>query len=467
MPRADSNRPQTAIPPDRDHDIDLSEGKFDQTTADDLKRAFAQFTASGKNHLCVFFHGGLVPRQSGLQTAHDLIGGYSDAGTYPFFFIWNSGIWSELQEIIEPPQRDPGFVESANRGVAQVAQEMATVLDLSPALKAVARARARGAPLDLPKLAEFAEQFDQPWSKSPGAQLSVSPKQLKAFSALLIARHLGMRRRGGLPAVKRIELENVLGRVFQRINSGHGHGLYTTVIEELLIALKIAKGAARVWTRMKTEIDDAFKPDPNYYGGSAFLENLVKAWTHNPSLKVTLIGHSAGAIYVQRFVEALDVHFASQPDYQVEVITLAAAVSFARMHEGLAVLKKRASNVRLFGLSDKREGGYWEVPGIYNKSLLYIVCSLCEADPEADKPLVGMRRYWGGNRPYDLPFITQVSEFLQPTGTTRTVWAQSPPNAKPGYQSNAKHHGSGPKKDGFPVEALTNQSVCYALRNGI
>jgi hypothetical protein len=115
---------------------------------------------------------------------------------------------------------------------------------------------------------------------------------------------------------------------------------------------------------------------------------------------------------VQRFLEAFDVHFASQPDRQVEVITLAAAVSFARMHEGLAVLKKRASKVRLFGLSDKREGGYWEVPGIYNKSLLYIVCSLCEADPEADKPLVGMQRYWGGYRRYHLPFITEVSEFL-------------------------------------------------------
>jgi hypothetical protein len=49
MPRADSIRDQTAISPDRDRDIDLSAGKFDQTTADDLERAFVQFTESGKN----------------------------------------------------------------------------------------------------------------------------------------------------------------------------------------------------------------------------------------------------------------------------------------------------------------------------------------------------------------------------------------------------------------------------------
>jgi len=33
---------------------------------------------------------------------------------------------------------------------------------------------------------------------------------------------------------------------------------------------------------------------------------LLSAWATNPNLRVTLIGHSAGAIYVQRFLEALD-----------------------------------------------------------------------------------------------------------------------------------------------------------------
>jgi hypothetical protein len=82
--------------------------------------------------------------------------------------------------------------------------------------------------------------------------------------------------------------------------------------------------------------------------------------------------HRAGAIYVQQFVEAFDRHFAAQPDRRVEVITLAAAVSFDRVTQGFDVYKRRVSELRLFGLSDKRERGYWEVPGIYNKSLLYI-----------------------------------------------------------------------------------------------
>jgi hypothetical protein len=70
---------------------------------------------------------------------------------------------------------------------------------------------------------------------------------------------------------------------------------------------------------------------------------------------VTLIGHSAGAIYLQRFVEAFDEAFTSQPKRQVEIITLAAAVSFGRMNNGLSAIERRASGVRLFGLSGSRQ----------------------------------------------------------------------------------------------------------------
>jgi hypothetical protein len=92
------------------------------------------------------------------------------------------------------------------------------------------------------------------------------------------------------------------------------------------------------------------------------------------------------------------------------------------------------------------------------------VASLCEADPEADQPLLGMARYWSRKRPYDQPMLNAITNYVT---CARTVWALSPANAKPGYQSNAKHHGSSPKKDGFPVEALTHGSVCYALKNGL
>src|SRR5262249_16885007 len=131
-------------------------------------------------------------------------------------------------------------------------------------------------------------------------------------------------------------------------------------------------------------------------GGTAFVDHLCRSWKNNPTLRVTLIGHSMGSIYIQRMIEALDARLPVGSMAQLEVIFLAAAISFARMNKKLSVLSKRVSGLRVFALDDRTESSYFEVPPIYDKSLLYIVSSLCEDDQNADKPLVGMEHYWDG-----------------------------------------------------------------------
>jgi hypothetical protein len=227
---------------------------------------------------------------------------------------------------------------------------------------------ARGRRLDLKTLAKLAGPYDSAWSRAPGLQLSVTQSDLEAFQEALLRINRARERRKGLFPVGRLRgTGNPIARIIQRLNSGHGHGVYTTVIEEIYIAIGIDQFCMRVWKQMKADIDLAFAPNPSA-GGTVFLEKLKKAWTELPNLRVTLIGHSAGAIYVQRFIEALDASFG--PQQTVEVIRLAAAISFERMVQGLSALQRRLSAVRVFGLSDRREGGYWEVPFIYNKSLL-------------------------------------------------------------------------------------------------
>jgi hypothetical protein len=458
MTEADTGSAAGAASPDPDHEIDLKAGKFEKTSAADLRAAFNTFTATGSDHLCVFFHGGLVSRDSGIQTARDLVQGYADAGAYPFFFIWNSDLLTVIEELLRPYRRDPAFVEGANRVVVEAAKKVAAVLNLDADLRAVAKTRSRATPMDLERLARFAEPYDNAWSQYRGAQLPVSPQELTVFEEWLLDRKPAVQRRAVFTRAKIRGPRNPFARVIERLNSGHGHGLYTTVIEELYIALGLAEVLGEpVWGQMKADIDAAFTQETDA-GGTAFLQNLGIAWKQKPNLKVTLIGHSAGAIYLQRFVEVFDDFFVSQPARQVEVVTLAAALSFERMNQGLSVLQRRASGVRMFGLSDKREGGYWEVPGIYNKSLLYIVSSLCEGDPEADKPLVGMQRYWSRTRPYDQPYINAVTDFVR---SSRTVWSPSGKTAPPGFQSGAKRHV------GFPIEKKTDGSVRYGLNKGI
>jgi hypothetical protein len=445
------------IPLDPDHDIDLNGGMFSQTSPTQLRAAFDKFYSTGSNHLCVFFHGGLVSRQEGVQTALDLTQPFSNAGAYPFFFIWNSDLWTQIRELLQPHENDRGFVEVANRAVITVAQKIAAVLGDS-GLAQRARVRLVVKPLDLRALERFSRNFDRAWASQSGAQLPVSPRELATFGQWLLARKPQTELRARYITTRVRGPRNPLARIFQRLNSGHGHGLYTTVIEELLIALGVADHlAGEIWGQMKKDIDAAFKPDAAA-GGTVFLENLAAAWAKKSSLKLTLIGHSAGTIYLQRFLEAFDARFADNAERQVEVILLAAAISFERMHRSVSVLERRTSGIRTFGLSDKRESGYWEVPFVYNKSLLYIVSSLCEGDPEADKPLVGMRRYWSGVRPYNQLYIEDITKFVT---LDRTVWAPSPASAAPGFRSDARRHG------GLPTEKLTEASVCDALKRGL
>jgi hypothetical protein len=453
------NNPAISIDPL--HDIDLKEGKFDKTTATDIFRAFENFKKHGPSQdLCVFFHGGLVSEPAGLKEAEQLLSNYTRSGAYPFFFVWQSDLLTTVEAILKPYGDDPRFVSAVNHLVKAVALKITVALDTDPSRKNLrpSKKARKPPPMTLNELAAFAKSFDRAWERRTGPQLACSSRELDEFAQWLAEAGKSVPRQRPLFPPRRLRgLQNPLARIIRRLNSGHGHGLYTTVVEELLIAAGVADCLGEpIWGEMKRFIDNAFSNDAAA-GGTTFLNHLCEAWKENPKLRVTLIGHSAGAIYVQRFIEALDARLAASSTQQVEVIFLAAAITFERMNAGLPCLYRRVSELRIFGLDNKTEGSYWEVWPIYNKSLLYIVSSLCEADPNADKPLVGMQRYTNGTPPYTGSDIRAVLDFIQ---CTWMVWSPTGSDAKLGYQSKAKRHG------GFPLDSETNSSICNMLQSG-
>jgi hypothetical protein len=447
------------------HYIDLEDGKFTDhttTTAKDLTDAFNNFERLQSEHLCVFFHGGLTSRADALKTAGFLIDGYTKAGAYPFFFVWNSALFDLLEECIQSYGDDPVFVTVVTHTVKTVARKISAALDKQKSLKIQPKISARprrAAPETLEQLASFAKRYDGAWTCAD-AQLGCSSSELDQFALFLVnaEKALPVKRRR-FKREKLQGLQNPLWRIVHRFNTCHDHGLYTTVIEELLIAWGLDEKIGRpIVSTMKAVIDHAFESVPAA-GGTAFVDHLCAVWEKRPTLRVTLIGHSAGAIYVQRMVEALNARLPEGSMLQVEVILLAAAITFERMSEGLSVLRKRVRALRVFGLDDETESQDHVIePPVYDKSLLYVVSSLCEDDPNADKPLVGMQRYWKDAPPYCDPEIIAVTKFI---GTKRSVWSPTKSGAKPGYRSHAKHHGT------FPVDPPdTNASVCFVLKHG-
>jgi hypothetical protein len=442
--------------PDPRHDILLQEGMFHGTTAEDLTAAF-QDLEQHSSHLCVFFHGGLVDENSGLTSAHHLADGYTGTGTYPFFFIWRSGLLDTIRALLRKHSRNPAFLLAADYTVRLLADKIASALDQDVLLKVRARRKPRARTLEA--LAAFAEPFDKAWAaRTARVQLGCSSSELDFFVRFLT--HADKRRGKRPPPTfvpeKLQGARNPLSRILHRFNSGHDHGLYTTVVEELFIAIGVNDLAGKIWSEMKVLIDDSFKNDPQA-GGTVFIDHLCDLWNRKPDFRVTLIGHSAGTIYVQRFLEALDARLPSSSRANVEVAFCAGAMTFERMYQGLAVWLRRVAQLRVFAMDDFREGNYWEVKLVYDKSLLYIVSGLCEVDPDADKPLVGMQRYWARDTYQKERAIQEVIETIT---SPRSVWSLTAAKAPPGYRSKATRHG------GFPEETQTNLSICYALQNG-
>jgi hypothetical protein len=397
---------------------------------------------------------GLVDYDSGLDAATKLLRVYSAGSTYPFFFIWRSGLWQALADLLLPHLNRPTFVKAANRAFDLVASKIEGVL-ADPALtRRVRTLRTRsGGTRTLKELAALGEIYDRAWQKRTDVQLSCSSLELDRFADFLVKpgkRGQGTAFRGANVRGPR----NPLFRIIWRLNTHHNHGVYTTIIEELLIALQVGVAAKAVWDEMKRYIDDSFKSEADA-GGSAFLDQLALARGKNPNLRLTLIGHSAGSIYVQRFIEELDARFAESPGWKVEVLYMAPAISMARMYSGLEAFRPRVGAFRMFTLTEKAERGYFEVPG-YRGSLLNIVSGLCEADPASDKPLLGMQRYWSGTPPYKGADILAVTHLADPK---RVAWCPTDIGAS-GWQCGATQHG------GFPLDPKMEDSSSYLLENG-
>lgn len=83
-----------------------AKGVFDDTTPAQMHEAMTAYQAvCSEQSLALFFHGGLVPKASGMSQAQQLVGPYSAAtdpdakagNAYPYFFVWESG----LAEVLE------------------------------------------------------------------------------------------------------------------------------------------------------------------------------------------------------------------------------------------------------------------------------------------------------------------------------------------------------------------------------
>jgi hypothetical protein len=480
------------------HYLDVVDGEFRGTTAADLEAVFAAIKKSESNHIVVHFHGGLVSHSAADTMAEGLLPHYLNGRAYPLFFFWNSSVLKVLANNLDEVAKEPVFWRLVRRLAQLLAGQLADV-GVSRGLQ-IETESLKDIPDDPQGLADWArkrepanEAATKEMTPSQQAQIERELKQdavLRAESRAIAAglrnpneieQDLQMRARGDPPVrasrktlmspavLKRIAEETpepgtrsiavvtVIARygvqiamaVVSRYRSSRHHGLLATIAEEVARTLYADSIGSTVWALMKGDTRDAFGPDPLRHAGTAFIAQLAKWW--RPGQRITLVGHSTGAIYIGYLLEHADAKL--PPEVKFDVVFLAPACTFGFLHERLPLLSRRVTNFRMFALSDELESGYWEVPVLYPSSLLYMVSGLFE-DPEVDMPIVGMQRYFSGKVPYDLPQIRSVAEWMG----ERSVWSVA--NGRLGQQTGARKHG------GFHEDPVTRASLTHILQNG-
>lgn len=481
------------------HSVDVVDGEFRGTTPADLAQLFEAVEASaGRDHLVVHLHGGLVSRAAAEGIAQTLLPDYLDCGGYPVFFIWNSDPLSVLANSLDQVAQEPVFRRLVRRLVQMLAGKLAETVGMRglqieieslkdipvdpEALLEWTREREPAAADDVAELT--ATQRDQ--IERELRQDAVIREESRGIAAGLlqpeeIEREIATRARGGPPprasrktlmsasVLKRIAEESpepgtrsvatlaaiakygveIAIAVIARYRKRRDHGLMATVAEEVARTLYADSIGGTVWALMKGEAKDAFGGDPRLHGGTAFIDHLAKWW--KPGRRVTLVGHSTGAIYAMHLLEHADAALPAEAKF--DVVFLAPACTFEFMHERLSLLARRVSGFRMFALSEALERGYWEVPVLYPASLLYMVSGLFE-EPEVDMPIVGMQRYFELTGPYDQPEIRAVAEWV----SGRCIWAVAAGTV--GLQSGALKHGA------FDEDVETRNSLKHILRSG-
>ncbi|HEX3455762.1 MAG TPA: hypothetical protein VHS03_14145 [Gaiellaceae bacterium] len=462
--------------------------------------------------IVLHFHGGLVDADAGRRIAAGLQKTYEAGGAYPVFFVWHAGLLEVLKgnlgEIVEEAvfqalekwvtkfaagklQQDPGQKGLTLRTPSDF--DVLTQLQRRNAGEEPYDDLAIPAGLDELTQAEQTE-FEQAVAADPDVRnatadivAEILPRDETVESRGVVVARRGSRKTlmdtevledfrqqaeaaddgqkgiisGALLARKATE---VLIHVVQRYRNGNDHGVYPTIVEEILRAFYLGNAGALIWAAMKAETADTFQDAEPARGGRYFMSRLGEAIRAGERPEVTLVGHSTGAVFIDnllRHVEAMrdDPAEPLPADFRFKnLVFLAPACTFEDFESAVRDHASLFDRFRMFAMTDKAESEDRLVPLVYTRSLLYFVSGVLETEPDGSsspaKPLVGLNRYYGAARPGEPAAIGTVRKFVD-GDPSRVVW--SPAQAGDGLSSGAVHHGA------FDDDKLVRASLTYLI----
>ncbi|WP_030299085.1 hypothetical protein [Streptomyces katrae] len=489
------------------------DGQLDRTKSAPVKQIGDAVKAG--QCIVIHLHGGLVNEEGGTRNALRLTDEYTKTGAHPVLVVWRSGLLEimrgNLKEIFNEDvfQRMLKWViqftvgklrqEAGERAVGGITLPMDDEVDSELARRdremepfAATVAPADRADLEVTRLEEdelvlsITEDQDlradldailaarHPESVVEGARgivvrRSVSGVSLMDPDALEPVDENGTR---GLLTLVGLALKcaSVLRRVLKRFRDEKDHGVYCTVVEELLREFYLANAGGAIWSAMKKETQDTFEEGTDRFG-RALLDELSDALRDahaaGASPRITLVGHSTGAIYINHLLGEIARRRAENDrpwpdDARVQVVFLAPACTYENFAAALDKGESLISDLRMFTMDRETEEADRLVGALYPRSLLHLISGVLERSTAGGSewaPLVGMARYreavYRDSKYQNIAGLAAGQQYLT---DERVVLSPSGDGAAPGRAAGATSHTT------FDEDRQVLESIATMLR---
>ncbi len=497
------------------------DGRLSGQNPDAVRAIVAQ--VADAERAVIHFHGGLVKRAKGTALAGRLDPIYRAAGATPAFFVWESGLIETIGHNLHEIEKEKVFKFLVKRLLKHVVGKL-TATDGQKAAGHLPYPKNVELGVELQKIDQGAEPYDDlevpgdldETTKSEREKLEKELQSDQAFQAEVRAIAAGalpdvaaeLDGSKGVTSLQRksqksllspnvvLELEEdtdqgakglfssaalilragkVLVRVIRRLRRGRGHGVYTTLIEEILRDLYVANVGGEIWYQMKKETADTFVDNGAAKGGRLFVDELGALLAQGKRPKITLVGHSTGAVFILNLLRDVaarraDPNHPWPADFAIEhVVFLAPACNFSLLQSVIEQHRATFRHFRMFTMRDEREKKDRLVPGLYPRSLLYFLSGVVEREANGngafDLPLVGMERFYSKVQVYDQGEVVAARAFLAES-QRHAVWSVTA-NAGAGLNSNSTSHVAFDDTDpNNPAAHTTMISVQHMIRNG-
>lgn len=459
------------------------DGRLHGTTPAELDAILARVRQS--REVVVHLHGGLVDESRGLKIANRLTNTYLEAGADPVFIVWRSGLLEILEKNISEIAREQLFSSllsrivqfsvgkfrqtPGQRGGLSVPTDMQVDAELNKRRSAEEPYADIRVPSDLADVTEEeAMAVEDAVSSDDVLTASLTevlagrhPERTETTRGVTLRREVSSKSLIDPDALEEIDAGSavpgqrglistamlakkaagVFVKVIGRFRSETDHGLYTTVVEELLREFYLANAGGSIWSAIKGETASAFAAEDRV--GCRLLSGLVAPGAI-PYPRITLVGHSTGAVYIDNLLAevARGISGGYRPWPQTarfRVALLAPANTYSAFAPTLSIADKVVDELRVFTMTDSAERSDKLVGPIYPRSLLFFVSGVLERDRSGASivvPITGLSRYLG-------PRYDEVAELQGPRLFLRDRIVLSPTNsnAPVDRRATALHHG--------------------------